>query len=40
MTQHFAAGMIAERQIERDAVEGGFTRKLDGFVAGRAPAGR
>src|SRR5579862_7844066 len=37
MMQHFAAAMLAKRQIERDAVEDGLPHKLDGFVTGRRP---
>ena len=39
MMQQLAAGVLAERQIERDAVERGLARQLCGFVVGRR-AGR
>ncbi len=39
MKQQVAAGVLAERQIERDAVERGLARQLCGFVIGRR-AGR
>jgi len=35
MMQHFGAGMIAERQIQRNAVERGFLRQLRRLVVAR-----
>jgi len=35
VTQHLVTRMVAERQVERDAVERGFLRQLDGLVVSR-----